>query len=389
MCVTLGVKEQEVYIYYTFNMAAEHGSPSTATPMAWSSYDAGESAPDRLAKWAPAIEGFIEAANARIKVTEKKITDAELAMKAMEKDDAKDEETKKMKEATETAEETTREMKKKMEEMMAEMETRKKEMETTKDGTAEAMRLAEAEADNAQWYSVQAADAMRLIQAMLGRMAVAQQEEEEKMKKMRGERSPEAMRAEGRPDPRGESERSPEAMRAEGRPDPIAGTWGPARTKEAEDGEKAAGEGQGEATGAGYGREAWTGARHGREEAGEREGEERGMRVDPKEASKYWPEPFTGERGSKVFSKHRRGMEVYLTALAPEVDGKKLLDWLGRMAGQPGPVTDEDIAKEVPEDTARTWRKISKTAGLMLHKQTHGAAARKILPIPVGDGFTT
>ena len=339
--------------------------------MKWGDYDPGVDVATRIVAWAPAVESIMEGLNAKLgdmmlaaKKAEGKDEEEE-KKKAAQEEKMKEEVKEMREEMKKKADDVTTKMMKEVDEKMKETTKKIEEMTKTGAGISEMAERTKELADNASWYADQSADSMRLIQAMLGRLVAQEAAEEEELKQ-----AAEDAKSKGE-----EREESIEEKRAKGRPDPIAGTWARNGNEEEErhhDGEKGSYGGKGPAYG------------------GKGGGDWKEPRVDVKGASHFWPSTFLGEKGAKVFATHRRYMEVYLTTLAPEADAKGILDWLGRMAGSPGPITEKEVEEETKdEETKELWMKISKAAGPMLHKRTEGAAGRKIRPVSVGDGFNT
>ena len=121
------------------------------------------------------------------------------------------------------------------------------------------------------------------------------------------------------------------------------------------------------------------------DEGGTRDNENGGNYLNHKAADKFWPERWRGEKGCRTFKELTRDLELYVTALAPGVKAKKLLEML---AEQRDEGDNTAIAMEVGTDQT-TLKKISCSLGPLLHKTCQGEAGTRIEKVEMHDGFGT
>ena len=94
-----------------------------------------------------------------------------------------------------------------------------------------------------------------------------------------------------------------------------------------------------------------------------------GTKLRTRDAKEFWPKEWSGDSKSMPFRRFTADLESYLDVLLLAMNGKGLLQWIGKQPGKKIPEGKLDEAAEAANITRTTLVEVSATMGAMLDKQ--------------------
>ena len=117
--------------------------------------------------------------------------------------------------------------------------------------------------------------------------------------------------------------------------------------------------------------------------------EQRKVKLNSRDAEKFWPETYTADRvDKKSFAEFLGEVETYLSVLAPGLLARPLLEWAAAFRDQAIVMSDVE-AYEVAHGNPFDWnlKEVSEALGPLLHKVCKGSAGVKLKSVSKIDGF--